>query len=115
MRLLANCKTKYRCGGIRGYVADVSSGVAYDDGRFTVPLWAYKQRSGGYFIFYVSHELAHVLRQKKYGDGKPHDATYYKVFCDICPKRYQHYELKYKPSAKKYGISEKQNRTTVNN
>lgn len=90
--------------GIKGYVTDTVRGHAYNDGRFTVPVWAYKSKKEGYFNYYVAHELAHQLRYKKYETDGVHDFKFYSIFIVICPKDLQHYELEYKKTASKYGI-----------
>jgi len=103
---------KYR-NGIKGYIADVRAGQAhYKDCVFTVPYWAYKpdypknlKTHGGYFIYYVAHELAHLLSFKKHGEKCNHDHRFYEIFREICPSQYQYFELGYKKSSGKYGIS----------
>lgn len=112
-RLLSECKVEYNNEGIKGYIADVRRGYARWDGQFTVPLWAYDKRYAGlnyrgeedYFIYYVAHELSHQLRYIKYGKEGSHDFRFYEIFMDICPKHLQHFELEYKSTASKYGIS----------
>lgn len=97
---------------VRGYIADVTRGQAhYKENMFTVPYWAFKpaypknlSSNGGYFIYYVAHELAHLIGYKKYGVRCNHDFRYYEVFMEICPKDCQHFELAYKKTASKYGI-----------
>ena len=111
-RLLSECKTEYDNEGISGFIADVRRGLAYMDGRFTVPLWAYDRRNNGknyrgdegYFVYYVAHELSHQLRYKKYGLNGGHDFRFYEIFIDVCPKEYQHFELNYKKTSSKFGI-----------
>lgn len=99
--------------GIRGYIADVVCGRAtYYDKCFTVPFWAFKsdyeknkETNGcGYFIYYVAHELSHLISHKVYRDICHHDYRFYKIFQEICPKEYQHFELEFRISASKYGI-----------
>lgn len=88
---------------ISGYIADVSRGRAHSaDFVFTVPLWAYKpdhpknlKSNGGYFIYYVAHELSHLISHKLYGGKCNHDPGFYEVFKKICPEEYQHFELDY--------------------
>lgn len=100
---------------IQGYVADVVRGRAYSkEAVFTVPYWAYRptypknrKTKGGYFIYYVAHELTHLIAHKKFGGRCNHDSNFYKIFMEICPKEYQHFELGYKKTAAKYGISKK--------
>ena len=101
---------------IHGYIADTRRGRANtDDMDFTIPYWAYnpdykhnKKTNGcGYFIYYVAHELSHLIAFKKYGGKVHHDYRFYEVFMSICPKEYQHFELGYKNGATKYGINKK--------
>jgi len=104
---------------VRGYVADVTRGQAsYKDNMFTVPSWAYNPRhpknlssGGGYFTYYVSHELAHLIAYKKYGARCYHDFRFYKVFKEVCPKNYQYFELDYKKTASNYGICKKNSKS----
>jgi len=101
-------KTKFDgkfTNGIKGYIADVRAGKALYDGRFTVPYWAFKDKRKGYFIWYVAHELSHQLRYKVYGIDGCHDMRFYELFLQICPDEFQHFEVHYKPSCVKYGIS----------
>lgn len=112
--LLNDCSVKFDIEGIIGYVADIRRGCAKFDGRFTVPLWAYDRRykgksyrgEEGYFTYYVAHELAHELKYKKYGKHSGHDFEFYEIFMTICPKKLQHFELHYKKTSSKYGISQ---------
>lgn len=103
--------TEFKSDGIKGYIADVARGMSYRDGQFTVPLWAYDKtglgyrKQGGYFKYYVAHELSHQISYKEYDNNNGHNENFYKVFMKICPKDIQHFELNYKPSAKKYGIT----------
>lgn len=103
--------TEFTSDGIKGYIADVRRGYAYFDGQFTIPLWVHDKTGkegyrteDGYFTYYVAHELAHQLKYKKYGPISGHDNKFYEIFKLICPKKYQRFELYYKPSAKRYGI-----------
>ena len=87
---------------IRGNIMDVARGVAFKN-KIVVPYWAYKphhpkniKTNGGYFIYYVAHELAHIIAYKKFGVACGHDSNFYAVFLEICPKEYQHFELEYK-------------------
>lgn len=107
--LLVN--TEFTSEGIKGYIADVKRGFAHFNYQFTVPLWTYNKtgsekymKEEGYFIYYVAHELSHILSYKKHGPikGKGHNKNFYEIFKIICPKEYQCFEIPYKPSAKKY-------------
>lgn len=110
--LMANSQFFHMRDQIRGYIADVTRGCAWDKPyRFTVPYWAYnpsfkknRESNGGYFIHYVAHELSHILAHIKYGIVDTHDAKFYEMFTQICPEEYQHYELQYKKSASRYGV-----------
>lgn len=115
-KLLEN--TEFNSEGINGFIADVERGRArFSTLQFTVPLWVYNKnapflfmKEEGYFTYYVAHELSHVLSYKKYNlNGKGHGENFYKIFKIVCPKEYQHFELHYKPSSKKYGINKKIN------
>jgi len=90
----------------KGFITKTVCGKARKDGRLTVPLWAFRKKLEGYFTYYVAHEMAHVhslKKLKKFG----HNAEFYESFKLLCPKKYQHYELDYKPSCAKYGIKKK--------
>ena len=83
----------------RGYVVGSSRGRSYSkQGAISVPLWAYRKGTD-YFLYYAAHELSHLFSMS---DG--HDFKFYQHFMRICPIEFQHFELGYKPSAKKYGI-----------
>jgi len=94
---------KYR-KDVRGYVANTPRGEAnYMFCAFTVPYWAFNSNhpknmvsKGGFFIYYVAHELSHLIAFKKHGVRCYHDARFYEIFETICPKEYQHFELAYK-------------------
>jgi len=94
----------------KGYITDTLVGRAYFRGPyFTVPFWAYnprhkhnKKTDGGYFIYYVAHELSHKLNRNEYSH---HDSYFYEIFTKLCPKHLQHFELSYKKTSSKYGIS----------
>lgn len=102
------------CREVRGYIADVARGQAhYKDNMFTVPHWAYNpghpknlSSNGGYFSYYVAHELAHLIAYKKHGCRCSHDSRFYEIFVEICPEDFQYFELAYKKTAGKYGVSE---------
>jgi len=111
-RLVSECKNEYDISHVKGFIADVDRGVAHFDGQFTVPLWAFDRRhkgrnyrgDEGYFIYYVAHELSHQVYFKKHGYKGRHNANFYEIFKDLCPKEYQHFELNYIPSSKRFGI-----------
>ena len=73
---------------VRGYIADIKRGRAYyNDNVFTVPLWAFKpdypknvRSKGGYFVYYVAHELSHLISYKVYGERCCHDIRFYGIF-----------------------------------
>ena len=91
---------------IPGYVADIQRGEAhYQPCVFIVPYWAYNpthpknlSSQGGYFIYYVAHELSHMIAFKKHGVRCGHDARFLEIFEAICPKEYQHFEVAYQTS-----------------
>lgn len=99
-------KSGYDGTGIRCYIVDNGKGRArYSEQTFSVPLWALLHPKGeGFFIYYVAHELSHLLRDKDGERGIMHDYEFYKIFMQVCPKEFQHWELKYKKSSGKYGI-----------
>jgi hypothetical protein len=115
IKILTNTKYEELIGLVKGHIADVVRGKSYSNyNMFTVPYWAYKpdtiqnrKTNGGYFIYYVAHELAHIITYSKYGGGCSHNSNFYEIFMEICPKEYQHFELNYKKTAAKYGISKK--------
>ena len=90
---------KYRffvCDVVRGWTSSKNLSS-------TIPLWS-KEKSQDYFIYYISHELSHVIG---FCDNinDHHGKNFYKIFSDVCPVKYQHFELGYKPrNAKKFGI-----------
>jgi predicted SprT family Zn-dependent metalloprotease len=92
---------------VHGYIANLQRGEAhYQYNAFFVPYWAFNPNhpknigsKGGYFIYYVAHELSHMIAFKKHGVRCYHDARFYEIFETICPKEYQHFELQYKSSA----------------
>jgi len=105
--LIVNSKEQYDIGEIKGYVSDLARGYSYSNGRqFTVPLWAYDYKEDGYFTYYVAHELSHQLSYNHSLKGV-HDFIFYEIFMNVCPKELQHFELDFRPSASKYGISKK--------
>ena len=110
--LLANSDFFHMRDQIQGYIADVASGTSWDNPyRFTVPYWAYnpsfkknRESNGGYFIYYVAHELSHILGHIKYGVVCNHDKKFYEMFTQICPEEYQHYELEYIKTSSRHGV-----------
>ena len=96
---------------VRGHVAVTERGMAcYQNNSFYVPYWAFHSRhpknvssNGGYFIYYVAHELSHILAYKKHGVRCGHDARFTEIFETICPKEHQHFEEEYK-AASNYGV-----------
>ena len=99
-------KLKKQLREIPAYICDQKQGVCfYDRGYFTIPLWAYK-RGQDYFIYYVSHELAHWATRLVCPQHTGHSKYYYNYFKKICPIELMVYELDYKPkNAKDAGIS----------
>tara|TARA_R110000824_G_scaffold70974_1_gene181902 strand:+ start:8 stop:538 length:531 start_codon:yes stop_codon:yes gene_type:complete len=82
--------------------------------KFCVPYWAYKKqgsfkgrkifrithRLNSYFVYYIAHEISHVLNSPK---ARSHGHKFYKIFTRVCPIELQHYELGYKTkTASKY-------------
>ena len=47
-------------------------------------------------------ELSHKLNPNRYSH---HDSYFYEIFTKLCPKHLQHFELEYKKTSSKYGIS----------
>jgi len=92
----------------------------------TIPDWVILKSKGedgykyakGYDIYYIAHELAHMVvteimkaykvRFGHYPNYAPHGKEFMREFKKLCPKEYWHYEIDYKPrNAKMAGISEK--------
>ncbi len=85
----------------------------------TIPKWALVAGKGpGYDFYYIAHELAHAIVDQMtskltyggmmYMDLTPHGSEFMKAFKKVCPEKYWHYELGYKPrNARMAGISEK--------
>ena len=80
--------------------------------KFCVPYWAYIKRDShkgrkifrirkavrsyrisSYFVYYIAHEISHVLNDPKL---QSHGHEFYKIFTRICPVELQSYELGYK-------------------
>lgn len=79
------------------YLVDTHRGFShFRDGFVTVPLWTLS-RGTNYSMYYIAHELSHILRIYKFGGNGQHDKRFYRCFRQICPIDLQHYELKYKP------------------
>jgi len=97
----------------KGYITRTIQGRG-NKRYFYVPLWAYHHKlyttsyhgQEGYFIYYVAHELSHVVRDNMYNFRGLHDSKFYEVFLKICPEEYQYFELYYKPSSAAYGIKQ---------
>lgn len=87
-----------------GYIVDQEYGKAWSKyNLITIPLYAYKSKKKGYFTYYIAHELSHIVARKSTKKKiESHGKEFYKYFNIICPKKYKHYELDYKPSSKKY-------------
>lgn len=98
----------YKANGITGHVTDTQIGKASPTlNQFTIPYRVYKDRKRrrSYYIYYIAHELSHLVRMHIHGKIGNHDAEFYEIFKQICPEKWQHYELNYKKSCKKYGIT----------
>jgi hypothetical protein len=77
----------------------------YSDKVITVPVWALQSDKKGYWIYYLSHEIAHAYC----GYGAGHGLQFQEKLKEICPEEYLHYELDYKPAfAAAAGISRKE-------
>ena len=85
--------------GMEGFITSTERGqsVRARNGRgkknqrlLCVPLWAY-EKGRGYFIYCVSHELAHQFENS----GTKHNSSFYCYFNKLCPKEYQHHEFSY--------------------
>jgi len=78
------------------YVTDTVRGrCKRHDRTLTVPKWAYN-RGHDYFLYYVSHELAHIFCDVP---GNYHGPKFMSIFKQICPKNLWHFEIEYKPRA----------------
>lgn len=85
----------YVTGAIRGY-AD------YNEKYITIPKVAIEKYPWEYFLYYVAHEMSHILvREKKLTNRTPHNESFYQCFRQLCPVELQHYELNYKPRGAK--------------
>ncbi len=81
------------------YLVDQRRGRAYLDKNFVVIPKGAEARGPDYLVYYIAHELSHIL-----GNSAQHDFAFYKMFMKICPEGLQQYELKYKPCAARFGI-----------
>lgn len=101
----AGYETDYKifcCDNNKGY-------CHYDKKIIVIPLWAIrygKENCKTYWIYYLSHELAHAISKKINGKGADnHGLLFMNIFKEICPKYLQKFELTYKPrNAKAAGI-----------
>lgn len=74
----------------------------YGPKYITIPLWAINRKEHNYWIWYLSHEMAHA-----YTKGDNHGQEFMKKLKEICPADCIHFELEYKPqNATIAGISE---------
>ena len=114
--------------GWRIYITDCNRGCCCHRPRYVrIPRWVIDINNGdapslfingrwhnaktsmpGYYIYYLAHELAHVM----VGPGINHGPKYMEMFKRICPPELWHYELGYKPRlAKKAGITAREEMT----
>lgn len=86
---------------IKVYLTTTYRGFAHFDRNYvTIPAYA-EIRGVDFFLYYIAHELAHILRYQKFGDEGCHDKKFYRCFREICPVELQHHELDYKPRGAK--------------
>jgi len=106
-KLLFDYDKRINPNSVRGYVVASKRGHAYTrQSEFSVPEWAYN-KSSGYFVYYVAHELSHIIGYRKFR-SHGHDREFYDVFKRICPKDLQYHEIGYlKKNAHDNGIWEK--------
>ena len=85
------------------YVTNTVRGrCSYKNQNITIPMFAIKDTREGFTLYYICHEIAHEMtytagfRKRQSSEG-PHGATFQSAFRSICPKKYQHFELGYKP------------------
>lgn len=99
---LASALATVEAKGYRIAVQDTTRGkTKYRAKTVSVPLWAMRHKNPDYCLYYLAHELAHVIA---YGHG--HDLVFMQALMRICPPELVHYELEYKPTmAKAAGIS----------
>lgn len=107
------------------YAVNQSAGYWTPSKRYiTIPTWVFKTSEGkagfrkkqGYDIYYIAHELAHMVvteLQRKHRKElgylpvySSHGPEFMREFKKICPEEYWHYELGYKPrNARMAGIT----------
>jgi hypothetical protein len=81
---------------VKVYITNTVRGRANLANQFiTIPKFAFN-KSWDYFIYYLSHELAHINDNKTY-KHRGHNGTFYTCFKQLCPDNLQGYELEYKP------------------
>lgn len=86
-----------RIGDIPSYFVSQRIGRAYRyQGKahhFTVPVWIL-ERTLDYQVWYVAHEVAHILDFMERGRSM-HDTRFHKILFEICPRNSVHYEITY--------------------
>jgi len=101
--------------GLRVYPVKQSRGRSYWKANvITIPVFAiHKARiNPGFTHYYMAHELAHRFA----GNEANHGHDFMRWFRILCPARYQHYELGYKPRlAAAAGISSKESNDALRN
>ena len=101
--LLSNYDNRINPKLISGHITDTVRGRSYSrDSFITVPRWAYKFHHD-YFMYYTAHELSHIITWRRYR-SRGHGKDFYKIFCKLCPKEVQHFELDYKKRSSIYGV-----------
>jgi len=104
--------------GLRVYPTNTSRGMAYwAHPVITIPVFAIHKAkiNPGYTHWYMAHELAHKFAYYEC-EYKDHGAKFMYWLKLLCPAKYQHYELGYKPRlAAAAGISSKESEDALRN
>ncbi len=87
--------------GWKFYCVEQTRGYCLESAKtITIPRWVMFE-SDGNIIQYICHEMAHALAPA----SEMHGPKFMEILMKICPAKYLHYELEYKPrEARKAGI-----------
>jgi len=98
--------------GIDSYVVDQSRGrahaVAGVPTHFTIPLWVIEKHSKDYQLWYVAHEIAHIIDFRTRGISD-HSAVFHAILKRICPVSSLKFEVTYMKRAAGRGFTDKPN------
>jgi hypothetical protein len=96
-------------GAVPSYFVDQRRGRAYlRNGKpecFTIPLWILS-KSREYQIWYVAHEVAHILEFIRDKRCTGHSVRFHQLLKEICPQASQHYEWEYMKRSKARGLGQ---------